>query len=441
MKAARTARKLGASVALAEERVLGGECFWAGCVPSKAMVRAAQVWHLVHNSAEFGIHAEGIRGSFAEAMAYKDRKVREVGGEASDEEVLHRIGVRYFHDRAQFLDPHTLQIGAHEIHADRIIIATGTVPSVPPVPGLVETGFITNREAVDLTELPKSLIVLGGGPIGLEFAQVFRRFGSEVTVVEIAPQILPNEDREIADLAAEYLSAEGIRILTGSRAACVEALDGRKQVYVESGEDSEMLIGDEILVATGRDAAIGDLNLEAACVDYSRKAIHTNQFLQTSQPHIWVAGDVAGGYLFTHVASFEGRLAAENALSGDPTPYNPRVVPRATFVDPEIASVGLTEAEALGAGLHVAIHTFKMADLDRAILHGDARGMVKLVVDARSLEILGGHLIGPECSAVIAEIMLAMQHHLPVTAISATIHAYPTFAEAVEAAALSSPIH
>lgn len=439
LRAARTAARLGARVALAEERELGGECLWAGCVPTKAMVRAAEVWDLVKRASEFGIHADALRTDFAYAMAYKDRKVRQVGGGAdpADDAGLGRLGVKYYHKRARFRDSHIVRICDDEVRANRVIIATGTVPSVPSIPGLVETGFITNREAVGLSSLPDSLVVLGGGPIGLEFAQVFRRFGADVTVVELTEQILPNEDPEIADLAAKFLREEGIRILTGARAVCVYSEQGKKRMVVENTGGEEVLEADEILVATGRDAAINGLGLEEAGVEYSRRAIRTDAFLRTSQPHILAAGDAAGGYLFTHVASFEGRLAAENAFAETPVAHNSRVIPRATFIDPEIASAGMTEAAAIAAGMEPLVYRASFADQDRPIIYGDSRGLVKLVADRSSQEILGGHIIGPHASSIIQEIVLAMQRRLPVSAIAETMHAYPTFPEVIESAALS----
>lgn len=441
MKAARTAAKMGKTVALAEERELGGECFWAGCVPTKALVRAADVWHLVRNSAKFGIHADVRRADFREAMAYKERAVAQVGGTATepDDARLRRIGVAYYHSRATFCDSNVVQMGHDVVRGKKVIIATGTIPHVPYVEGLEETGYITNREAVALPELPNRLLVLGGGPIGLEFAQVYRRFGAEVTVVERGPQILPKEDGQVAELVTGFLRDEGIRVLTNAETIRASRTAGGKSLLVRVGEMEETLEADEILVATGRAAAVGDLDLDSAGVRHSQKAIGADEFLRTNQPHILVAGDAAGGYLFTHVASYEGKLAAENAFADEPQPYNPRVVPRATFVDPEVASIGCTPSEAVQSGIEIVTQSFSFSDLDRAILHGDPRGIVKLVLKAKTKEIIGGHIVGPQASALIAEIALAMSHRLPVSAIADTMHAYPSFPEAIEAAALATP--
>ena len=435
LKAARTAARQGRKVVLAEERELGGECFWAGCVPTKAMVRAADVWHLVRRSADFGIHVKVEKSDFADAMAYKQSVVDTVSGDGPEDAGLGKLGAAYYPVKASFRSPHELLLGDELIHADKVLIATGTVPAIPNVIGLNEAGYVTNREAIHLKELPKRLMILGGGPIGLEFAQIFQRFGSQVTVADHNPRILNKEDEEIAALATRFLEEEGIRIMTSSKAKSVEVVGGVKRVTFEHGETVECGV---ILVATGRRAAISGMNLEAAGVVFDERRVPVNRFLQTSVPNIYAAGDITGGYLFTHVASYEGALAANNAFSDTAIPFDHRVVPRCTFIDPEVASIGLTERQLKEAGQNYQVLSYSFADLDRAILHGDARGLVKIVVDDLDGRILGAHLIGPHASSIIAELALAMRNHLPISAIADTMHAYPSFPEAIEAAALSA---
>ncbi len=450
LKAARTAAKLGRRVALAEEREVGGECFWAGCVPTKALVRAAQVWHTVRNAPDFGMVVEIKSAEFSQAMAYKERAVRLVGGDSpSTDGGLGKLNAAFFHGRARFEGPHEVRMGEDGpvVRGKQIIVATGTVPAVPPIPGLVETGFITNREAVHLTSLPKRMVVLGAGPIGLEFAQIFHRFGAQVTVLERDARVLPREDGEIGALAGQFLRDEGIRILTSAQVVQVRRVETSggsgvksvvKQVSVAHSGITEDLICDEILVATGRVGAFEGLNIEATGLDADPRHVKTDHYLRTSVPHIWAAGDITGGYLFTHVASYEGKLVAMNAFADKPEPFDHRVVPRCTYIDPEVASIGLTEREAQEKGFDVATRSFSFADLDRAILYGEPKGLVKLVLDELDGQILGAHLIGPDASSIIAELAICMKHHLPVTAIADTMHAYPSFPEAVEAAALSA---
>ncbi len=439
LKAARTAARLGRTVALAEERELGGECFWAGCVPTKAMVRAAQVWQLVRKSQEFGIHVEIKKEDFAAAMAYKESVLRKVAGDGPEDGGLSKYGAVFYKQRASFEGPREVRVGSEVIRGKQIVIASGTVPKIPNIPGLEEAGYITNREAVDLPRLPKHMVVLGAGPIGLEFAQVFRRFGSEVTVLAKDPQILPREDEDVAALAAGFLIEEGIRILTGCYVERVTHAKGTKTLRVRHHGGLEEMHCDEILVAVGRSAAVEGMNVEAAGVEFERRCIHVNRYLGTNVPHIWAAGDISGGYLFTHVASYEGKLVALNAFTDRPEPFDHRVVPRCTYIDPEVASIGITERQARELGRHVVTHSFSFANLDRAIIYGEGRGLVKLVVDELDGQILGAHLVGPDASSIIAELAICMKHHLPVSAIADTMHAYPSFPEAVEAAALSAP--
>lgn len=440
LKAARTAAKLGRTVALAEERELGGECFWAGCVPTKAMVRAAQVWHTVRHSSEFGIHATVDRADFAEAMAFKQRVITRIAGDGPIDGGLSRLGATFFKTRASFEGPNEVRVGQEVINGKQILIATGTVPAVPPIPGLAEVGYITNREAVHLTSVPKRLLVLGAGPIGLEFAQIFRRFGSDVTLLERSSHVMPREDEEIAQLATDVLRDEQIRIITSVRAATAgRTSTGEKFMQVEHEGVMEDLICDEILVAVGRIGAVAGLQIEAAGLELEGGRLVTDRYLRTRVPHIWAAGDITGGYLFTHVASYEGRLVAMNAFTDCPEPFDHRVVPRCTYIDPEVASIGLTEREALDKGMDIETRSFSFADLDRAILYNEPRGLVKLVLDALDGQILGAHLIGPDASSIIAELAICMKHHLPVSFIADTMHAYPSFPEAVEAAALSAP--
>lgn len=420
---------------------LGGECHWAGCIPTKAMVRAADVWHLVRHAAEFGIEAEIRKADFAAAMAYKSRKQRETAGDGPEDAGLSKLGAAYFPVRATFEGPNEVRVGESVIRGRRIILATGTAPAIPSLPGLADVGFITNREAVNLETLPKRLIVLGAGPIGLEFAQIFRRFGAEVTIIEKGPQILPREDTEIASLAAQYLREEGIQILTDTSVVCVQRTGASKQVIVQTPNGSKDITADEILLAAGRKAAIEGMNIEATGLIRSGDFLPVDPFLRTAVPHILAPGDVSGTYLFTHVASYEGRIAAHNAFGDNLEEVNYRVIPRVTFLDPEVASVGLTEEEALTLHKRIAVHTFAFADLDRAILHGDTRGMVKLIADERDEQLLGAHLIGPYASSLLAELAVVMQNNLPIRAIAATMHAFPSFPEAVEAAALTPPVY
>ncbi len=436
LKAARVAGKQGYKVAVAEEHALGGECFWAGCVPTKAMIRAAHIWHLVSRAKEFGVHPEQVRTDFAKAMAFKDRAMFEVEGDPNSDAGISKMGGVLYRTHARFEGAHEVRVGDEVIRGEKIILATGTTPTVPPIPGLAEAGFMTNREIVNITTLPKRLVVLGAGVIGLEFAQTFRRFGAEVTVLELGSEILPREDTDVAVAVRALLEREGVQILTSTHLESVERLGSEKRLSLKVGEERKTILCDEILVATGRRAAVGSLNLEAAGLALERDYLKVDNYLQTSLPHIYAPGDIHGAYLFTHVASYEGRIATQNAFGKSHTPVDYRVIPRATFLDPEIASVGLTEAEVIATGVPYKALRFDFKDLDRAILHASKEGFVKLLIDARDGQVLGGHILGHEASSLLGEIAVVMQNRLPISAISSTMHAFPSFPEAIEAAAL-----
>ncbi len=438
MKAARTSARMGRKVGVAEAREPGGECFWAGCVPTKALVRAADVWNTVRNAGRFGIQVDVCRADFRDAMAYKDRAMRRIGGDGPADAGLSRLGADYFNERAMLESANEVRVGKNlVVNADNILIATGTDPAVPPIPGLIEAGFLTNREALVLERLPSRIAVIGGGAIGLEFGQIFRRFGATVTVIEAAPQILPRDDADIAALVTVSLRNEGITVLTASTVVRAELTESGKRLIVTCGGVESNVDCDEILVAVGRRSATRGLQLAAAGLPDDGRSLRVDEFMRTDVPHILAAGDVTGGQQFTHVASYSGAIAANNMFGETLKPADYRVVPRCTYTDPEVASVGLTTADAMLLGIPIKTRCAKYGDVDRPVLYGQEDGMVKLVLDARDNQILGGHVAGAHASSLLGEIAVCMQNRLPVEAIARTMHAYPSFPEVIEAAAHS----
>ncbi len=438
MKAARTSARMGRKVGVAEAKEPGGECFWAGCVPTKALVRAADVWHTVRNAARFGIQVDVCRADFRDAMAYKNRAMHRVGGDGPADAGLSKLGADYFNERAMLESAHEVRIGKDlVVHADYILIATGTDPAIPPIPGLEEAGYLTNREALTLERLPSRIAIIGGGAIGLEFGQIFRRFGATVTVVEAAPQILPRDDADIAALVTASLRAEGLSVLTSTTVIRAEVTATGKRLIVTCGGSESHIDCDEILVAVGRRPATRGLQLAAAGLPDDGRSLRVDEFMRSAVPHILAAGDVTGGQQFTHVASYSGGLAANNMFGETLRPADYRVVPRCTYTDPEVASVGLTTADAMKLGIPIKTRCAKYSDADRPVLYGQEEGMVKLVLDARDNQILGGHVAGANASSLLGEVAVCMQNRLPVDAIAATMHAYPSFPEVIEAAALS----
>jgi pyruvate/2-oxoglutarate dehydrogenase complex dihydrolipoamide dehydrogenase (E3) component len=407
-------------------------------LPTKTLLRSAKVLDLFRRSEQFGIRNFGFELDFPQVMARSDALIEATVSKGH--RPFEEQGVRYYQDHATFLSPHELRVGEQTLRSEQFIIATGQLPAVPPIPGLREVGFMTNEQATHLRELPRCLVILGGGAIGLEFAQIFSAFGSEVTVLEAADQILPRDDEAIARLLVDYLEERDVRVWTSSRAIQVSRHNGRKVVTAETPDGQRDFVADAILVATGRTPHVRELQLEAAGVVHDPRGIGVDETMRTNVPHIWAAGDVAGNWLFTHVAAYEGQLAGHNATSAQTRTADYRIVPRVTFTDPEVASVGFTEREAREAGIPVTTSTYSFTGLPKAVIDGDNEGMVKIVAVKGSGEVIGGHIVGPDAGTLIHEIAIAMAGPLPADVVRHTIHAFPTYSEAVRWAAGGVPV-
>ncbi|HEX5688349.1 MAG TPA: FAD-dependent oxidoreductase, partial [Roseiflexaceae bacterium] len=318
------------------------------------------------------------------------------------------------------------------------IVATGSRPAVPELQGLAEAGFLTNEQAFDLTNLPRRLTVVGGGPIGCELAQAFARLGSQVTIVQRASRLLPREDPEVSEAIAQAFAREGIQVLVGARAQQVRRDGDGKVVVVERGNEHVEVRGDEILLALGRAPNVGGLNLEAAGVEYSAKGIAVDEHLQTSAKHIYAIGDVLGGYLFSHVAAYHAGVAVRNLLvpiGRSKVGYD--ALPWVTFTDPEAARIGMTEAEAREKG-PVRVIRFPWSEIDRAQAEAETHGFIKLVLGAKNDTILGAHMVGARSGELLAELALAIKHKLGLNTIFSTIHAYPTYTTGLQQAAFEA---
>ncbi len=431
----------GAKVALIERWKVGGTCLNVGCDPTKTLVRSAEIRHLVRHAARFGTEVPAARTDWPAVVRRVERVVNTIRGGDGDANIR-ASGIVLRKGHARFRSPHEIVVtgvngeGDALLHADRVIIATGAANVTPPIAGLAEAGFITNVEAIALPELPRSLAVIGAGVVGVEFAQLFARFGVEVTLFASRDRILPAEDDELTPLLQAVLEHEGVRVETGVRVRRLvsrQGPDGRRKLVVgeRAGTAVEARV-DEVLVATGRRPVVAGLDLEAAGVAYGPNGIPVDDTLRTNAPHIWAAGDVTGTYPYTHVADYQARIAEFNAMSGrPPRRADYRVVPRVIFTDPELARVGLTEHEARNAGYDVKSATVPMRNLARALTAGETDGAVKLVADQATGELLGGHVLAARGGELLAEVALAMRLRLPASAIADTIHAYPTLSEAV----------
>ncbi|MDQ3539164.1 MAG: FAD-dependent oxidoreductase [Chloroflexota bacterium] len=421
----------GVRVALIEEWKLGGTCLNAGCDPTKTLVRSAEVLHLARTADRFGLTVTDPRADWPAVRARVEGVIDTIRG-GNGEANVRDAGIDLYSDHARFVSEREVVVGGNILTGDRFVIATGATTSSPDIDGIETVGYITNLDVPTLDALPESLIVVGGGPVAVEFAQIFARFGVEVTVLASRDQLLPKEEPELAHALSEILESEGIRIETGARASDARVEGGQKVLVWDTEDSSGSVAASEILIATGRRPNVRKLGLEAAGVAFSDRGIEVDATMQTSVPAIWAVGDVTGIYPFTHAADYQARIAEHNAFAtGAVRRADYRGVPWTTFTDPELARVGLTEAEAMAGGYAVVTATVAFDELPPAITSDQRLGSVKLVVDRATHQILGGHILAAHAGELLGEVALAMRNRLPISAISDTIHSYPTMSEAV----------
>lgn len=420
---------VGARVALIESHLLGGDCLNLGCVPSKALLRSAHVAHALRNGDEYGVRVHGeVTVDFAHVMERMRALRAGISPHDSAERFSSELGVDVFMGRATFVGPNAVDVDGKRLEFAKAIIATGGSAAIPAIPGLADVPYLTNASIFNLTELPPRLGVIGAGPIGLELAQAFQRFGSEVTVFVRGTEVLPKEDAEAAELVRASMERDGVVFRTGLRFESVDAANETIGVYA-NGERFEV---DALLVATGRKPHVDGLGLDAANVKFDeRQGVHVNDRLQTSNPAVFAVGDIATKYQFTHVADFMARIAIKNSLFFGRDSFSKLLIPWATYTDPEVAHVGLYEADLEARG--IAYQTFRrdFADVDRAILESRTGGFVKVHVRAGSDEILGATLVGAGAGDLVSELTLAMASGTGLGTLASVIHPYPTFAEAI----------
>ncbi|MDQ5907913.1 MAG: hypothetical protein QG599_3 [Pseudomonadota bacterium] len=423
-----------AKVTLVEKHEMGGDCLNTGCVPSKALIRSAKLLSHIRRSAEFGIRQADADFDFAEVMERVQRVIREVAPHDSVERYT-GLGVEVVQGTAKITSPWSVEImtaeGVRTLTTRSIVIAAGARPFVPPIPGLEAVGYLTSDNVWNLRELPKRLVVLGGGPIGSELTQTFARLGSQVTQVEMASRILIREDPEVSELVTQRFRQEGINVLINHQAQRFVVDNGEKVLIAEHAGQEVRIPFDAVLVAVGRVANTQGYGLEELEIAAPR-TVETNDYLQTRYPNIYAAGDVAGPFQFTHTAAHQAWYAAVNALF-DPlktfkTDYS--VIPWSTFVDPEVARVGLNEQDAQEKGIPCEVSVYGLDDLDRAIADGEAHGFVKVLTVPGKDKILGVTIVGEHAGDLLAEYVLAMRHGIGLNQILGTIHIYPTLAEA-----------
>ena len=434
------AAAIKAKVTLVEKHRMGGDCLNTGCVPSKALIRSAKFLSHVQRAKEFGMRTAHADFDFAEVMERVQRVIKVIEPHDSVERYT-SLGADVAQGTARIVSPWAVEITNHDGHVQRlttraIVIAAGARPFVPPIPGIEQVEVLTSDNVWNLRQRPDRLVVLGGGPIGSELTQTFARLGSRVTQVEMAPRILLREDEDVSKLVTERFRAEGVNVLADHKAERVEVVNGEKQlVALHQGQEVRIPF-DALLVAVGRSANLNGYGLEELGVTTGR-TVEVNGYLQTNYPNIYAAGDVAGPYQFTHTAAHQAWYAAVNALFDPFKKFRAdyRVIPWATFVEPEVARVGLNELEARERGVPHEVTRYGLDHLDRAIADGEAHGFVKVLTVPGKDRILGVTIVGEHAGDLLAEWVLAMKHGIGLNKILGTIHTYPTLSEAAKHAA------
>jgi pyruvate/2-oxoglutarate dehydrogenase complex dihydrolipoamide dehydrogenase (E3) component len=431
--AAAGAAGLGARIALVERRLMGGDCLNYGCVPSKALIRSARASAAVTRAHRYGIASAGaFKVDFAALMA----RMRRVRAELSANDSAARfksLGVDVFLGEGRFVARDAVEVGGNLLNFGRALVATGARPAAPAIPGLAEAGFLTNETIFSLLELPPRLAVIGAGPIGCELAQAFRRFGSEVWLLEALETVLPREDRDASEAIERALVADGVEIVTGCRVERVSRNPAARVLRINHRGADREIETDEILVTVGRAPNVENIGLEAAGVEYAVKTgVRVNDYLQTSNPRVFAAGDVCSPIQFTHLSDAHARIVIRNALFFGRSRASRLVIPSCIYTDPEIAHVGLGEAEAAARGIAIRTFTQRMSGVDRAVLDGETEGFAKIHVRERGDKIVGATIVAPHAGEMISELTLAISAGLGLGRIASIIHPYPNQAEAIK---------
>ncbi|MBZ9708567.1 mercuric reductase [Mesorhizobium sp. ESP7-2] len=449
LAAAHAAAALGAKVALIERHLLGGTCLNIGCVPSKTIIRTSRLYAEMRQAEQYGARTPtGIRVDFSAVM----QRMRAIRARISNADSVRRLaaaGVDVFFGEACFTGSDTLKVNGVTIAFKKALIATGARPNTPSIPGLAEAGYLTNRNVFDQTELPRRLLVIGGGPLGCEMAQAFCRFGARTIIVQKRPLFLPREERDAAQILSNALARDGVEVRLNTRVVSVRVESGHNIADLISDDFTNKVEVDAILIGTGRIPSVDGLNLEAAGVDYDiNNGVHVNDFLQTSNRRIYAAGDVCLEHKFNDTADASARIVVRNALFLGRRRLSALTIPWCTYTDPEIAHVGLYVRQARERDIPVKTFTIPMHDVDRAIADDEEEGFVKIHVKERTDRILGATIVARHAGEMISEITLAMVAGIGLRTLSHVIHAYPTQAEAIKKAAdaynhtrLTPPLH
>ena len=424
------AAQAGAKTILIEkEKNLGGDCLHYGCVPSKTLIRTAHVYHLMRNSREFGLPGVDLPPVDFREVAKRIQSVIDTIQQHDSEERFCKLGAKVEFGDPSFVDEHSVQLNGKTVSAKNWVLSTGSSPAAPPIEGLDKTPYLTNKDIFSLDQLPKSLIILGGGPIGIEMAQAFCRLGSKVTVIQRSSQILSKEDKDMANMVMEILQSEGVRFYLNSSILRVNDLGDEREVTIKDGSNTMITLkGEKILVALGRVANIVDLGLEGLGIEVSSKGIHVDRRLRTKHKHIYAAGDVTGQYQFTHAAGYEGGVVFTNAIFHLPRKVDYTFLPWCTYTDPELASIGMNEKAAAAAGTEYSVWTEEFKDNDRSLAEGERVGKIKMILDSKE-KLLGVQILGPQAGELLSEWVAVLNGKMKLSTLASAVHPYPTLGE------------
>jgi len=424
---------LGAKVALIERLLMGGDCLNTGCVPSKGLLRAGRAAHDVKTAAGFGIHCGPVSIEFGAAME-RMRSIRAgISSHDSFERFKNELGIDVFLGSGKFVGRDRIEVDGKVLKFKKAAICTGARAAAPPIPGIEETGYLTNENVFWLTEAPASLLVIGGGPVGCELSQAFARMGTEVTLVESGSRLLPREDPDAAEIVQQSMLRDKVTLVLHAKVLKAEKRGANKVLFVEQQGTVREIVGDEILVGVGRAPNVDGLNLEAAGIVYdTRKGVSVNDMLRTSNPLVYAAGDISSPYKFTHTADALARMLIANALFSGRQKTSSLIVPWCTYTDPEVAHVGMYEKDAQDRGIPVLTLTVPFGEVDRALLDGESDGFARVHLRKGSGKILGATIVASHGGEMINELSLAITAGLGLPAIAKTIHPYPTQAEAIK---------
>jgi pyruvate/2-oxoglutarate dehydrogenase complex dihydrolipoamide dehydrogenase (E3) component len=423
------AAQLGAKTLLIEkEQELGGDCLHFGCVPSKTLIKSAQVYHQLHNTQDFGLPAVEVPPVDFAQVAKRIRSVIAIIQKHDSVERFNRLGAEVLFGDPRFTDEHSVELGSKNLTAKTWVIATGSEAAIPPIPGLEQTPFLTNRELFSLDKLPESMIILGCGPIGCEMGQAFQRLGTKVIMINRSNQILSKEDPDMAQGVMEVMTNEGVTFHLNSAIQSIKDLGDWKEVVLTNLEGTTIIHVETILVALGRSPNIDGLGLEQIGVATSGKGITVDRRLRTSQPHIYAAGDVTGGPQFTHAAGYQGGIVITNAIFHLPRRTDYTWLPWCTFTDPSLGSIGMNERMAQAAGIEYTVLREEFVDNDRCLAEGQAHGTLKLLLNRKEKPI-GVQILGPHAGDLLGEWVAALNGKVKLTTLASAIHPYPTMAE------------